>query len=195
MVLRATASRGGYEDAGFFSRLFRRKVSLSSAHRRKRFGAPRCPAQRVVSNRNGGYKLSPHRAFGYWVTELEEPVKSIAIVAAAVLLMVGGKAASFSALPPSPAVAAAAGAETAPGQMKGGVNYSLPPWFKSSFLHFKDDIEEARQQGRHVMVFLHLEQCPYCARMLKENFESGDTRDFMQKHFDVIGINIRGGRK
>jgi len=103
-------------------------------------------------------------------------MRSIVIVVVALILAVGGPA----------------GAETTPGQMKGGVNYSLPPWFKSSFLHFKDDIEEARQQGRHVMVFLHLEQCPYCARMLKENFESGDTRDFMQKHFDVIGVNIRG---
>jgi len=104
-------------------------------------------------------------------------MKSIAIVVAAVLLMVAGPA----------------GAETIPGKMKGGVNYSLPPWFKSSFLHFRDDVEEARQQGRHVMVFLHLDQCPYCARMLQENFVSGETRDFVQKHFDVIGINIRGG--
>jgi thioredoxin-related protein len=91
------------------------------------------------------------------------------------------------------AVGGPAGAETAPGQMKGGVDYSLPPWFKSSFLHFKDDIEEARQQGRHVMVFLHLDQCPYCARTLRENFVSGDNRDFIQTHFDVIAVNIRGG--
>jgi thioredoxin-related protein len=104
-------------------------------------------------------------------------MRSIAIVAAALLLT----------------IAAPAGADTATGQLKGGVNYSLPSWFKSSFLHFKDDVEEARRQGRHVMVFLHLDQCPYCARMLKENFESGDTRDFMQRHFDVIAINIRGG--
>jgi len=109
-------------------------------------------------------------------------------------MTVGGKTApAFSALPPSVAVAAAGGAEAAPGQMKGGIDYSLPSWFKSSFLHFRDDVEEARKQGRHVMVFLHLDQCPYCARMLRENFVTGESRDFMQKHFDVIGINIRGG--
>ncbi len=89
-------------------------------------------------------------------------------------------------------VAAPLRADTPRGQMLGGVGYSLPAWFKPSFLHFQDDVEEARKQGRHVMVFLHLEECPYCARMLEENFTRGATRDFIQKHFDVIGVNIRG---
>ena len=35
------ASEVGYEDAGFFSRLFRRHVSLTPAQYRKRFGAMR----------------------------------------------------------------------------------------------------------------------------------------------------------
>lgn len=88
--------------------------------------------------------------------------------------------------------AAPSPAETARGQLKGGVIYTLPSWFKSSFLHFQDDVAEARRQGRHVLVFLHLDECPYCERMLRESFEHGETRDFMEKHFDVIGVNIRG---
>jgi transcriptional regulator GlxA family with amidase domain len=35
------ARQVGYEDAGFFSRLFRRNVSLTPAHYRKRFGSLR----------------------------------------------------------------------------------------------------------------------------------------------------------
>ena len=84
-------------------------------------------------------------------------------------------------------------AQTARGKMTGGVAYTLPQWFKPSFLHFKDDVAEARKQGKHVMVFLHLDDCPYCAKMLQENFASGDNRAFMQKHFDVIAVNVRGG--
>jgi thioredoxin-related protein len=103
-------------------------------------------------------------------------MKALSIIAAVLLLAVTGPA----------------HAETARGQMKGGIGYSLPPWFQSSFLDFKHDVEEARKQGRHVMVFLHLEECPYCARMLKENFTGGETRDFIRKNFDVIGVNIRG---
>ena len=35
------ANEVGYEDAGFFSRLFRRQVSLTPAQYRKRFGSMR----------------------------------------------------------------------------------------------------------------------------------------------------------
>lgn len=83
-------------------------------------------------------------------------------------------------------------AETPRGQMKGGVKYSMPAWFKASLLDFKHDVEEARAQGKHVLVFLHLDECPYCERMLRESFVSGDTANFMQKHFDAIGVNVRG---
>jgi thioredoxin-related protein len=91
------------------------------------------------------------------------------------------------------AVAWPASAQPATGRMTGGIAYSLPQWFKPSFLDFKEDVEEARKHGRQVMVFLHLDECPYCARMLEESFVSGDNRDFMRKHFDVIAVNIRGG--
>jgi len=85
-----------------------------------------------------------------------------------------------------------AAADSAPGKLTGGIVYTLPQWFKPSFLDFREDIEEARKQGKHVMLFLHLDECPYCARMLAENFSSGDNYEFMRKHFDVIGINVRG---
>jgi len=90
------------------------------------------------------------------------------------------------------AAAGPTGAATEPGELKGGVAYTLPQWFKPSFLDLRQDVAEARQRGRHVMMFLHLDDCPYCARMLKESFASGDNRDFMQKHFDVIAVNVRG---
>ena len=88
--------------------------------------------------------------------------------------------------------AAWTGAAGTPGRLKGGEAYALPQWFKPSFLDFRIDLDEARRRGRHVLVFLHLDDCPYCARMLKENFVSGDSRDFAQRHFDVIAVNIRG---
>ena len=39
--IEAIANEVGYEDAGFFARLFRRKVNLTPAQYRKRFGALR----------------------------------------------------------------------------------------------------------------------------------------------------------
>lgn len=87
-----------------------------------------------------------------------------------------------------------AGADTPRGRVTGGVNYELPGWFKSSFLILNEDVEEASKRGRHLMLFGHLEQCPYCARLLDENFRQGETKEFTEKHFDVIGIDIRGGK-
>lgn len=90
------------------------------------------------------------------------------------------------------AAASPAWADTARGKVTGGEVYTLPEWFKTSFLNFKDDVEEARLQGKHLMVFMHLEECPYCVKMLRENFIDGERRDTIQKHFEVIGVNIRG---
>lgn len=41
LSIEAIANQAGYEDAGYFSRLFRRKVNLSPAQYRRRFGALR----------------------------------------------------------------------------------------------------------------------------------------------------------
>lgn len=90
------------------------------------------------------------------------------------------------------AIAGPALAQPAPGKLTGGVAYALPAWFKPSLLHIRDEVEEARAQGRHVLLFLHLDECPYCERMLRESFARGETHDFMRRHFDVIGINVRG---
>ncbi len=88
---------------------------------------------------------------------------------------------------------AVAEADTPPGRLTGGQIYDLPGWFKKSFLVLGEDVQEAKAQGRHVLLFLHLAECPYCARQLDENFRSGDTKIFAEKHFDVIAIDIRGG--
>jgi thioredoxin-related protein len=89
--------------------------------------------------------------------------------------------------------ASAAGADAPRGRLTGGQIYELPGWFKKSFLVLNEDVQEAREQERHVMLFMHLAECPYCARLLDENFRSGDTKNFTEKNFDVIGIDIRGG--
>jgi len=78
------------------------------------------------------------------------------------------------------------------GVVTGGKVYALPDWFKSSFLNFDEDIDEARAEGRHVMAFFHFDECPYCSRMLEENFYEGKTQEFMQANFDVIGVNVLG---
>ncbi|MCG3146276.1 MAG: HTH-type transcriptional activator RhaR [Gammaproteobacteria bacterium] len=52
MAVEAIAQEIGYEDAGFFGRLFRRKVGLTPAHYRRRFGAMR-RALRLAEGKQG----------------------------------------------------------------------------------------------------------------------------------------------
>jgi thioredoxin-related protein len=86
----------------------------------------------------------------------------------------------------------AAATQTPAGRMSGGQVHAMPDWFKQSFLNFKDEINELRQSGRHLLVFLDLNECPYCARLLDENFHHGENKPYLQKNFDVIALNIRG---
>ncbi len=51
--IEAVANEVGYEDAGFFSRLFRRQVALTPAQYRKRFGTIR----RALQNAGSGHRL------------------------------------------------------------------------------------------------------------------------------------------
>ena len=52
--IEAIANEAGYEDAGFFSRLFRRKGNMTPAQYRKRFGSLRKVLEGSVSATNGG---------------------------------------------------------------------------------------------------------------------------------------------
>jgi len=81
------------------------------------------------------------------------------------------------------------------GQITGGVAHSAPDWFKESFLEIADDVDEATEAGKHVLLFFQLNGCPYCDRMLTEVFESEPHKGYIQEHFDVIAINVRGDRE
>jgi len=81
------------------------------------------------------------------------------------------------------------------GQVKGVVSFEIPGWFKQSFLEITDDAAEAGENAKHLLLFFHLDNCPYCARMLKDNFNAEPNSAFIQKHFDSIDINIKGDRE
>ena len=81
------------------------------------------------------------------------------------------------------------------GSIKGGVVHAVPDWFKESFLEIQDDVDEATEANKHVLLFFQLNGCPYCDRMLREAFESDPLMSYIQAHFDVIAINVRGDRE
>ncbi len=70
-----------------------------------------------------------------------------------------------------------------------------PAWFKQSFLDLREDVAEAKQAGKRVLLYFHQDGCPYCARLLRENFGNRRIAEKTRKHFDVIAINIWGDRE
>jgi len=86
-------------------------------------------------------------------------------------------------------------AVAATGRVTGGRAHVLPDWFKQSFLNIKEDAEELGASGKHLMIFVDLNDCPYCARTLDENFHGGPNTDYIRKHFDVVALNFQGDRE
>jgi thioredoxin-related protein len=82
-----------------------------------------------------------------------------------------------------------------PGKITGGKQSVHPDWFKESFLDIASDVEEATEAGKHVILFMHLNDCPYCAKMADENFAHAPYTPFIRENFDVIQINIKGDRE
>ncbi len=81
------------------------------------------------------------------------------------------------------------------GAVSGGAGHVIPDWFKSSFLDIREDVDEATESGKHVMLFFDLNDCPYCERMLAESFGADPFMSFIREHFDVIAINVQGDRE
>jgi thioredoxin-related protein len=90
---------------------------------------------------------------------------------------------------------AAHSASLASGKVVGGKMSEHPDWFKESFLDIAEDVVEAAEADKHVILFMDLNGCPYCYKMIEENFKNAPYKEFIKDHFDVIAINIRGDRE
>jgi len=69
-----------------------------------------------------------------------------------------------------------------------------PGWFKNSFLDLNEDIEEARASGKRLMIFFYQDGCPYCKKILQDNFGQRDIAEKTKSNFDVVSLNIWGDR-
>ena len=105
---------------------------------------------------------------------------------------------ALSALPP------AAMADTAPAQAPAEqLNADLtnpgfeekPKWFKQSFLDIREDITEAASQGKRVVLYFYQDGCPYCKKLLEDNYGNRDIAEYAQRHFDTIAVNMWGDRE
>lgn len=86
-------------------------------------------------------------------------------------------------------------ADSPSGSYLGAQPAEKPEWFKESFLEFEEDVAEAAEEGKRVMLYFYQNGCPYCARLIEENFKDQQIQTMIQKHFDGITINMWGDRE
>lgn len=106
----------------------------------------------------------------------------------------GLRAAVAAFLLAAPLVAAAA---SAPGE---GLNPSphaidIPPWFRETFLDFREDVGEAAKEGKRLMIYFGQDGCPYCRELMRVNFSQKDIVEKTRRHFHAVAINIWGDRE
>ena len=70
-----------------------------------------------------------------------------------------------------------------------------PAWFKESFLDLREDVQEATQSKKRVLLYFYQDGCPYCAKLLQDNLGQKKLADKTRKHFDVIAINMWGDKE
>jgi thioredoxin-related protein len=71
----------------------------------------------------------------------------------------------------------------------------IPRWFATTFLDFREDIDDAARDGKRVLVYFGQDGCPYCAKLMATNFSQRAIVDKTRRHFVAIALNIWGDRE
>ena len=68
-------------------------------------------------------------------------------------------------------------------------------WFKESFLDLAEDLQEARDEGKRLALFIEQKGCGYCRKMHEINLREPKIVDYINKHFHVIQLDLKGARE
>ena len=94
----------------------------------------------------------------------------------------------------SPSLFAAEESKLAEGMENPG--YHEPPtWFKNSFLDLREDLAEAKDANKRLILYFYQDGCPYCSKLLSVNWKQADIVAKTRQHFEVIAINLWGDRE
>jgi thioredoxin-related protein len=71
----------------------------------------------------------------------------------------------------------------------------IPRWFVESFLDFREDIADARKDGKRLLVYFGQDGCPYCKLLMQTTFTETRIVDKTRKGFMPIALNLWGDRE
>lgn len=65
-----------------------------------------------------------------------------------------------------------------------------PNWFKPNFGELNQDLVEAQENGRKLVVYFGQKRCAYCRALMEKNFGQSDIESYTREHFDIVPVNI-----
>lgn len=66
-------------------------------------------------------------------------------------------------------------------------------FFDQSLGDLQDEMTTARDEGKQgVLVFFHMEECPFCQRMKAQVLNRVRVQDFYHEHFRIIPVDVEG---
>jgi thioredoxin-related protein len=71
----------------------------------------------------------------------------------------------------------------------------FPTWFKNTFMDIKEDVIEAKEADKRVLLFFYQDGCPYCKKLIEFNFTQRDIVTKAQDTLDVVAVNMWGDRE
>jgi thioredoxin-related protein len=71
----------------------------------------------------------------------------------------------------------------------------IPRWFATTFLDFREDVDDAARDGKRLLVYFGQDGCPYCTKLMTVNFSQQAIVDKTRRHFVATAINIFGDRE
>jgi thioredoxin-related protein len=69
------------------------------------------------------------------------------------------------------------------------------PWFLESLLDLNDDLKEATDKNKRLVIMWELKGCPYCKKIHEINLADPAIEAFIKDKFEVLQLNIRGSRE
>lgn len=66
-------------------------------------------------------------------------------------------------------------------------------FFQENFGNFQEELANAKGQGKKgIMLFLEMDECPFCHRMKKTVLNRADVQAYFRKHFLLFPVDIEG---
>jgi len=66
------------------------------------------------------------------------------------------------------------------------------PWMRDTFKDLREDLEEATDEGKRLMVIIEQRGCIYCEKMHEEVFPVAEIAQFIDENYFVVQINMFG---